>query len=427
VPASLPRLLAIMGSGETAPTMSKVHRELLVRLEPPPAGAVLLDTPFGFQGNADDLSARAVEYFRESVQHDIAVASYRAADEAGSLEYETMLNRIRRAQYVFAGPGSPSYALDQWRGTQVPVVLAEKLRTGGCITFASAAAVTLGPFALPVYEIYKVGQAPHWLEGLDLTTGVGLPAVVVPHFDNAEGGTHDTRYCYMGERRLRVLEAMLPEEVFVLGVDEHTACILDLDAGTLTVAGRGGVTVRRDGRMARLETGETVAIASLATMAGDGLPEAGDAGPVAAGTDTEAAAVRNATSAAESPLLAEVARLQSAFDDALAAGDPRGAVKAVLALDDLVVEWSRDTLQSDELDRARAALRSMVVRLGDAAEDGVRDPRQVVGPFVEALVAARARARDERRWSEADMLRDRLVEAGVEVHDSPEGTSWELR
>ena len=104
------------------------------------------------------------------------------------------------------GPGSPSYALAQWKGSQVPAVLAEKLRTGGCVTFASAAAVTLGAFALPVYEVYKVGQRPHWLEGLDLLAEAGLRAAVVPHFNNAEGGNHDTRYCYMGERRLSALE-----------------------------------------------------------------------------------------------------------------------------------------------------------------------------------------------------------------------------
>ena len=41
-----------------------------------------------------------------------------------------------------------------------------------------------------------------WLEGMNLMADAGLPAVVVPHFNNAEGGNHDTRYCYMGERRL---------------------------------------------------------------------------------------------------------------------------------------------------------------------------------------------------------------------------------
>ena len=35
-PVASPRLLAIMGSGETAPTMVKVHRQLLERMGPPP-------------------------------------------------------------------------------------------------------------------------------------------------------------------------------------------------------------------------------------------------------------------------------------------------------------------------------------------------------------------------------------------------------
>ena len=46
---TLPRLLVIMGSGETSPTMVQTHREVLGRLGPPPVPAVLLDTPFGFQ------------------------------------------------------------------------------------------------------------------------------------------------------------------------------------------------------------------------------------------------------------------------------------------------------------------------------------------------------------------------------------------
>ncbi len=412
-----------MGSGETAPTMSKVHRSLLGRLGPAPVPAVLLDTPFGFQGNADDLASRAVEYFAESVQADITVAGFRSADEVGSLGYETMLNRVRDARYVFAGPGSPSYALRQWRGTQVPVVLADKLATGGCVTFASAAAVTLGPFALPVYEVYKVGQAPHWLEGLDLMGPIGVPAVVVPHFDNAEGGTHDTRFCYMGETRMRLLEAMLPEGVFVLGVDEHTACVIDLDEQAATVVGRGGVTVRRAGRMARLPSGETLDLAALITMADEGGARVATTG---ATRPAHNGGAPPGDAAAASPLVEEVTRLRSDFDGALASGDALGAAKAALALDDLVVEWSRDTLQSAELDVARTTLRSMVVRLGEAAEKGLRDPREVVSPFVEGLLAARSRARDDKRWAEADLLRDHLVESGVEVHDSPAATTWEL-
>jgi hypothetical protein len=80
----------------------------------------------------------------------------------------TALARIRAAHYVMAGPGSPSYALRQWAGGPIPAALAEKLRTGGVLTMASAAALTLGVVTIPVYEIYKVGEEPRWLEGLDL-------------------------------------------------------------------------------------------------------------------------------------------------------------------------------------------------------------------------------------------------------------------
>jgi cyanophycinase-like exopeptidase len=412
------RLLVIMGSGETSPTMSKVHRDLFARLGPPgsPVAAVMLDTPFGFQENADDISAKAVAYFRESVQRDLAVAGFRRLEPADPLAMETMLARLREAAYVFAGPGSPSYALAQWRASQVPTVLRQKLRTGGCVTFASAAACTLGSLALPVYEIYKVGEEVRWLEGLDLMgSAVGLPAVVVPHFNNAEGGNHDTRYCYMGERRLSLLEDQLPDGAFILGVDEHTACILDLDASTTTVAGLGSVTVRRQGQMKSVPSGATVAIGELAGLVAESAVSV--AAPAESGLPAGLA----------DPLVADIDRYEKAFDAALSSGDGPGAVKTALELEQLLHDWSRDTTQSDLLDRGRAGLRSMLVRLGEAAEAGLHDPRQVVGPFVEALLDARRQARADRRWEHADQLRARLLAAGVEVRDTPDGTDWQLR
>ena len=406
-----------MGSGETTPTMSKVHRDVFDRLGPPPVPAAMLDTPFGFQENADDISAKAVAYFRESVRRELAVASFRAADAVEPLARETMLAGLREARYVFAGPGSPSYALAQWAGSPIPAVLAQKLRTGGCVVFASAAACTLGPFALPVYEIYKVGERVHWLDGLDLMAEVGLPAVVVPHFNNAEGGNHDTRFCYMGERRLSALEDMLPPEVFILGVDEHTACILDLDDGTARVAGLASVTVRHHGGTAVVPTGTVMPIADLVGMARGAVVDRGRVH----------AAVGLSPQACGDPLDRDLERIEHAFDAALRSADAPSALKLVLELDDLIVDWSHDTLQSDQLDRARACLRAMIVRLGEAAEVGVRDPSVLVAPFVDALLDARRQARADRRYADADGLRDRLVAAGVEVRDTADGTEWQLR
>ena len=414
--AELPRLLVIMGSGETSPTMVKAHREVFERLGRPPVPAVVLDTPFGFQENAAELTARAIEYFRESVGRDVDVAGYRSEDEVGSLAHETMLARLQEARFVFAGPGSPSYALRQWRASRVPDLLAAKLRAGGAVVFASAAACTLGRVALPVYEVYKVGEAVRWLDGLDLLAEAGLTAAVIPHFNNAEGGTHDTRFCYMGERRLRLLEDQLPDGAFVLGVDEHTGCVLDLGAGTATVVGIGVVTVRRGGRATELPAGTTVGIDEL-------------------GTESEApAAVRVPSSAegaaapppARSPILDDVERLEAAFETALAAGDGPGAVEAILQLDDVLAAWSTETFSSDEMAKARGALRSMVVRLGERAAQGLRDPREVIGPFVEALLRLRAELRAARQFELADAVRDRLVDLGVEVRDTPTGSEWVL-
>ncbi len=63
-----------------------------------------------------------------------------------------------------------------------------------------------------------------------------INCVVIPHFgmNNAEGRNYDTRFCYLGEPRLLDPERQLPDGVATLGVDEHTAVIInfatDLDS-----------------------------------------------------------------------------------------------------------------------------------------------------------------------------------------------------
>jgi hypothetical protein len=263
--------------------MGKVHRLLVERLGRPPADAVLLDSPYGFQENADEISLRTVGYFR-NLQIRIDVASWRTTD--GVLPREQALARIDDADYIFAGPGSPTYALGVWEHSRLRDILTGKLTSGGCVAFASAAAATLGLATVPVYETYKVSAAPYWAQGMDLLAQIGLRAAVIPHYDNAEGGTHDTRFCYLGERRLRLLESMLEADTVVLGVDEHTAAVFDLDADTVTVLGRATLTVRRQGVSTVFATGSTVAIDELRAIAAGGEPRLGSASaqPSAAGT-----------------------------------------------------------------------------------------------------------------------------------------------
>ena len=427
---TLPRLLVIMGSGETAPTMKAVHRAVFDRIAAVTGGkvdAVLIDTPFGFQENAPTLAAKTVEYFMDTAERHVGIAGLGRTDTGDVVAVETAIARIRAADWVFAGPGSPTFALEQWRGTVLPDTLADKLRPGGpggAVVFSSAAALTLGRATIPVYEIYKAGHDPFWLDGLDLLTPLGLPVAVIPHYDNKDGGNHDTSKCFLGERRLRIMEAELPDDVFVLGVDEHTGVIIDLDAETAEVVGRGGVTLRSDGASVRIEAGTTVALEVLRSGGGD------HAAPiVAAATGDGSAAAELAVAPSgvsdEVPSLRAVtARLEEAFDVALGARDADAAVAALLTLEAAIVEWSRDTLQGDDLDRARAALRAMIVRLGAVATDGVRDMRDVLGPVVEAALAARVTARADKAFGVSDAIRDNLTAAGIEVRDTPEGVEW---
>jgi cysteinyl-tRNA synthetase len=125
-------------------------------------------------------------------------------------------------------------------------------------------------------------------------------------------------------------------------------------------------------------------------------------------------------------LIAVVHAQERAFSESVRARDVTGAVVAILELESQIVAWSADIPGSDELDRAHASLRSMIVELGGLAEHGARDPRSVVGPFVESLLELRRRARDERRFADSDAVRDGLVKLGVEVRDTPSGTEWSL-
>ena len=405
-----------MGSGETAPTMMKHHRDLLMRLGPSPS-AIILDTPYGFQENAAELAHRAVEYFRQSVGAHVEVAGLTRLIDHDPVEVEQGLNRLRRAEYVFAGPGSPTYALRQWDRSAVPDIVRSKLRSGGVVTFSSAAALTLGRFTVPVYEIYKVGDEPQWLSGLDVLSEIDLPVAVIPHYDNAEGGHHDTRFCYLGERRLRIMEDLLPEDTHVIGIDEHTGVIIDIDQQSATVIGNGYLTIRA--------RGHSVVHASGVVLPLDALRDPATGGRHSPVRTTTVATVAPAT--AQVSLADDVATCERQFSDAMEAADAPGAARAALQLQEAIRHWSADTLQSDEMDQAHGALRSMIVRLGDAATRGLLDPRAVVEPYMSVVLELRTAVRADKRYDLSDLIRDRLAGIGIEVRDTPEGATWDLR
>ena len=422
-------ILAVMGSGETSPTMVTVHRALVARVAKDRPRAVLLETPYRFQVNADDLSARTKEeYFAKRVGLDVTVlAGMRPASDAGG--GDSVL--VRSADWVFSGPGSPTYALAEWRDSALGEALRDRLLGGRGVTlFASAAAVTLGLAALPVYEIYKVGAAPQWADGLDLMSALGLRVAVIPHYDNAEGKNYDTRYCYLGERRLSRLERELPDDAAVLGVDEHTVAVFDLDAGSVGISGRGGVTVRRRGASTVLPAGTVIPLAQLQDLVSQDTPwTEAPAGPGAAAPQAPDGPGAQGTAAGPSTpdTLPDItAAAQRRFGAAERDRDSAGMVAAILDLDTAIHDWAADTEEDQGTGQSRAVLRNLITRLGRVAQDGLGDPRERLAPAVERLITLRGRLRDDGSYQTADAIRDALAAAGLQLRDGTDGTGWEL-
>jgi cyanophycinase-like exopeptidase len=411
-------LLVVMGSGETAPTMVTVHRRVFDAIGE--GRSMLIDTPYGFQRNADDLTERAVSYFADVAGRAVTPLLWRRVDDPAGAD--RAVAALRGARWAFAGPGSPTYALRVWQGSGLADELSGVVQRGGAVVFASAAALTLGSQTVPVYEVYKVGEDPAWRPGLDILERVaGIRAAVVPHWDNHEGGGHDTRFCYLGLDRLVALEDALPDEVGVLGVDEHTALLIDVKAGTASVDGRGTVTARYRGHESVWQSGEVVSLEQLAAALA-GREAASGSAPRAPSTVTTPAAPSSDPTSLRTA--AQVA--QARFDEAVDARDAHTAAQAVLDVEAAIVAWATDTDQNDDVEYARRTLRAMVVRLGDIATEGLVDPRARLAPFVELVLRRRDAARQARDWAAADAVRTGLAAAGVELRDTPDGTEWLL-
>ena len=357
-------ILAILGSGETAPGMTRVHRELLSRLET--VRAVNLDSTYGFQLNVPQMTTKLVEYFKVSLQTDLQPLSLTSYEEASGVERELFRQGVREATYVFAGPGSPSYALSQWKPLGLEQDLLEVLENAGSVCFSSAAALTLGSFTAPIYEVYKAGSALNWLEGLNLMGLIGLNCVVIPHFNNNEGENYDTSCCYLGLQRLEQLEAMLPENTATLGIDEHTALLIDLEAQTLSVTGKGNAYWRISGVSKTLETGTTTSIDQLGGST----------------TQTSQRIVTKTTVTDATPL--ELAKIIE-----------HGGEEVLNAL-------------------------TKLVRLASAKAGPSTEQSQLI----ESLIEIRLNLKATGNYQVADNLRDALLRSGIKIEDTPGGTTW---
>lgn len=245
-----PGTVVLFGSGETSTDGQRVH-EGVMRQVRGPVRACVLETPAGFELNSAAVAGRLADFLRIHLQNHAPSVEVIAARRRGTVESpdsEAITAPIARANYVMLGPGSPTYAIRQLRDSLAWSLVLTRHRLGHPLVLASAAAIAVSAYALPVYEIYKVGEDLHWLPGLNLFGPYGANLAIVPHWNNVDGGEGlDTRRCFMGVERFNRLVALLPDGVTVLGISERTALVVDFQSERLRVVGPGPVEIIRDG------------------------------------------------------------------------------------------------------------------------------------------------------------------------------------
>lgn len=336
--------------------MAPTHRALVASLPPRDTAPslVALDGSYDFQTNRAEMGEKIAVFFRSKVGVATTVVGLPETERPGAdlptSAFTPTLAALNAANLLFLGPGSPSRAIFRWAGTPIVDRLTARIRAGATLITSSAAAAASGESTIPVYEIYKAGLPAHWLSGMNLLGAMlGLRVAIVPHWNNAEGATHDTSRCYIGDVKLRELERSLPAGVAVLGIDEHTALSIDFATESIAVLGKGAVTIRIPG------SGETALHSGASESIGNFLARFPDA---------------------------DAPRLTT-------------------------------TVSSPE-----------VVPDTTSATPSARD---LIAPAVNRLIALRAAARAEKRYADADAIRDAIEALGVELVDQADGVSWSVR
>jgi len=241
--------IAFLGSGETSLAGGRIFESLARKIDPP-LRIALLETPAGFELNSSQVVGKVGEFMKTRLQNYKPVVDVIPARRKGSAfspDDPEIIKPLLYANLIFMGPGSPTYAIRQLKDSLAWDVIRARHRLGATLIFASAATISIGAHALPVYEIYKVGQDVHAVGGLDLFADFGLQVSFIPHWNNAEGGVDlDTSRCFVGMDRFAEWCSLIPPENVTLGLDEHTGIIMDFESGTCEIMGVSSVSLVRD-------------------------------------------------------------------------------------------------------------------------------------------------------------------------------------
>ena len=257
-----PGPILFFGSGETLPSSGTAYEHLAKNINGNPRISIL-ETPAGFEPNSHKVVDKIAIFIRKRLQNyypRVHLIPARQKNSNLSPDNPEILDPMLHSNWLFMGPGSPTYAVRQLKESLAFEYLFAMHLNGAALSLASAGVLAFSAYTLPVYEIYKVGEDLHWENGLDYFSLFGLNLVFIPHWNNNDGGIElDTSRCFMGKARFNQLIKMIPEQTTIIGIDEQTAlCFYFCTPCSCRVFGKGGVTIIRGDDIQVITNGQEI-------------------------------------------------------------------------------------------------------------------------------------------------------------------------
>jgi cysteinyl-tRNA synthetase len=212
------------------------------------------------------------------------------------------------------------------------------------------------------------------------------------------------------------LERILPPEVVILGIDEHTACIMDFQAEQILFKGVGTVTIRRGQFQKVYRDGENLSIAEFRKFI---IPLSGPSHGIP-------------LSSLSSPpppeiFLEKIEHLQRNFESLLQENKGAAVVDILVQLDKLIWKSCKEFEDEERIAKARETFRTLIVHLGLRFDECPKDVPAILAPLMNILLEVRGKLRLAKQWAAADEIRNRLLQAGILIEDAPGGSRWHLK
>jgi hypothetical protein len=222
----------------------------------------------------------------------------------------------------------------------------------------------------------------------------------------------------MGRPRFSQLVSLLPEGVSILGLDEHTACILDFENDEAAIKGIGSVTLQRSGSELVFDTRERFSLEVL--RGGDGGKKWKQKAPGPKDSETDMPIEDGA-------FWNQIHQLEADFYHGLETHEAQKTTNALLELDRIISQAQQDLENEEFIIQARDTLRELIAVLGTRLGAAPRSATDCLAPVVHQLLDVREKFRKQKLFDAADAIRDSLQTANIIIEDTEDGSRWRLK